>query len=449
MRVAIRFPLFLFLLLGINAPALRAQSDRALWTEILGPPQATVPDDPGAGHDVVWRSDFYAALTEAQKSRRPLLVTWRCIPCDQCAEFDKSVLEGSATLDPLLRRFVTVRMTDAAQLDARYFPYQSHQDLDLSWWAYLMRPDGAVYGVFGGKDHVSDSTRISEAALANTLTRVLNHHYDPRRERWNIDGPAPETSAAKVGPKDSRGYQLLLEQRPGMDKPHPELGSCVHCHQVGDMQTVEALDAGTFQIEQLTQKWPLPENVGITLDRDDGLLVSAVESRSAADRAGLKAGDRLAMADDTRLFGQADFRGVLHRTAIDDDTLKLAWQRGDEVQFADLQLPDGWRVTENWWRKTVYDGAYGPNMGFFPLRGPGFGKGGGLSIKPWMGQPANQKPIYQTGLRPNMEIIAINDMREDMDIRKLITWFRLNHQPGDEVTYTVKGGKQFKFVLSD
>ncbi len=445
MKVAIPHTLCLLLYLCVSAPDLRAQIDRTAWTEVLGPDQAVIPEDPGG--DIVWRNDFSAALAEAQKTNRPVLVTWRCIPCDQCAEFDKNVLEGSDTLDPLLRRFVTVRMIDAAQLDARYFPYQTHQDLDLSWWGYLMRPDGALYGVFGGKDHVSDSTRISEAAFANSLTRVLNHHYDPRRERWNIDGTAPDTTAAQVGPKESRGYELLLEKHPGIDKPHPELGSCVHCHQVGDMQTVEALDAGTFQIEQLMQKWPLPENVGITLDRDDGLLVTEVESQSAADKAGLKVGDELAMANNVRLFGQADFRGVLHRTPSDHATLNLAWRRGDEVKFAELRLTDGWRITENWWRKTVYDGAYGPHMGFFPLRGPGFGKGKGLSIKPWMGQPPTQKPIYQTGLRPNMEIIAINGMSEDMDIRKLITWFRLNHKAGDEVTYTVKGGKEFKFVL--
>ena len=36
-----------------------------------------------------------------------------------------------------------------------------------------------------------------------------------------------------------------------------------------------------------------------------------------------------------------------------------------------------------------------------------------------------------------------------MDTRELITWFRFNHQGGDEVTYTVKGGRQFKFVLPE
>ena len=378
-----------------------------------------------------------------------MLVTWRCIPCEQCAEFDKNVLEGSDKLDPLLRRFVTVRMIDAAQLDQRYFPYLTHQDLDLSWWGYFLRPDGGLYGVFGGKDHVSDSTRISEAALVNSLSRVLQHHYDPRRKTWGIDGPVPDPAAERVGPKASRGYQLLLELRPGLGQPHPQLGACVHCHQVGDMQTMEALDAGTFRPNQLLQKWPLPENVGIELDRDDGLLVNAVSPGSAAAKVGVQPGDRLGMADGVRLFGQADFRGVLHRAGYGSDIIALGWVRGTEVMTGKLTVEPGWRITENSWRKTVYDGVFGPGMGFFPLKGPKAGKGESLSIKPWMGPAPSDRPVYQTGLRPDMEIVAIDGMSEDMEIRQLIAWFRFHYKVGDEVTYTVRGGKEFKYVLPE
>ncbi len=421
--------------------------DSSRWREVLGPPAGEIPPDPGG--DVLWRPDFDAALAEAEATRRPIFVTWRCLPCKQCAEFDKNVLEGSERLDPLLRRFVTVRMVDAAQLDERYFPYRTHQDLDLSWWGYFLRHDGTFYGVFGGKDHVSDSTRISEAALVNSLRRVLEHHYDPRREAWGIDAPAPDRSSPKAGPKDTRGYALLLEKRPGLGGAHPQHGSCLHCHQVGDMRTMEAIEEGTFDPGAMLRQWPLPENVGITLDRDDGLRVAGVAESSAAAAAGIRAGDRLGMADGVRLFGQADFRGVLHRAAYGADTIPLAWMRGGEFVTGDLEVAGDWRRAENSWRKTVYDGVFGPTMGFFPLPGPKAGKGEGLSIKPWMGPDPATRPVYGSGLRPHMEITSIGEMDEDMEVRKLITWFRLNHRPGDEVSYTVRGGEVYRFTLPE
>ena len=134
------------------------------------------------------------------------------------------------------------------------------------------------------------------------------------------------------------------------------------------------------------------------------------------------------MANGIRLFGQADFRGVLHRAGYGSDTIALGWIRGAEVMTGKLAVEPGWRIPENSWRKTVYDGVFGPGMGFFPLKGPNAGKRKGLSIKPWMGKSPSDRPIYQTGLRPEMEIVAIDGMSEDMEIRQLIAWFRFHYK---------------------
>ena len=431
---------------NIISPSPKAKKqDR--WNEILGTSQGIIPPDPTG--KVVWGTDFEKALSLAKASKRPILVTWRCLPCKQCAEFDKEVLDGSPALDPLLRRFVTVRLTDAALLDERYFPYKTHQDLDLSWWAYFLSSEGDYYGVFGGKDHVSDSTRISEAALANSMKRILAHHYDPRRSEWEVDLPVGYASQKKSIPTNLRGYDLLDEIRPELGRAFQTYGACIHCHEVGDMLNMEALDSGTFTLEQFTGQWPLPENVGILLDRNDGLLVKKVTAGSPAALAGIQSGDQLGMANGMRLYGQADFRGVLHRASAKEDSIQIAWMRGSRIMSGKITVRLGWRKTQNYWRKTVYDGVYGPGMGFFPLKGPKSGKGQGLSVKPWMGPNPANRPVYATGLRPNMEIVAINGMDSDMETRKLIAWFRLNHKPGETVTYKIRGGKEFTYVLPE
>src|SRR5205807_1639932 len=76
-----------------------------------------------------------------------------------------------------------------------------------------------------------------------------------------------------------------------------------------------------------TQIWPLPENVGVKVDRDDGLRVTEVRPDSPAAHAGLQSGDELAAAGGRRLFSQADFRGVLHRGPRAAGSIEVVWIR--------------------------------------------------------------------------------------------------------------------------
>jgi hypothetical protein len=243
-------------------------------------------------------------MEQARRENRPLFVTMRCLPCKQCSAFDKNVLEGGEALDPLLKQFVTVRLTDTQHVDLRLLPMEGFQDLDLSWWGWFLSPEGRVYGVFGGRDHVSDETRISVTALANSLRRVLAHHYDPRRGEWNVDGPAPDLAGEAQTPKQLPGYASWYEK----GNTEIKAQACIHCHQVAEILRQPAVDLKQFNKHRDFEVWPLPENVGLTVDRDDGLKVSSVQPGGAADKAGIKPGDELGAAGGRRLFGQADFR---------------------------------------------------------------------------------------------------------------------------------------------
>ena len=244
MRLAIqasRLAPFVLLLAAVSAGGARALQEGSGpdWPEILGPPQGSWPPPQ---ERVVWREDLAAALDEARESGRPLFVTLRCLPCKQCADFDRAVLEGGPLLDPLLARFVTVRLTRADDIDLRLLPIEGFQDLDLSWWGWCLSPEGMVYAVFGGRDEVSDSTRISPQALASTLRRVLDHHSDPRREAWNIDGPAPELSGKARTPSDLEGWRSWSRR----DAAERGADGCLHCHEVAEILRQPAIDAGTF-----------------------------------------------------------------------------------------------------------------------------------------------------------------------------------------------------------
>jgi hypothetical protein len=212
------------LLAAVNS--ISALSATPPWREILGPAQSKVPLALEAAVElpVLWRTNLTQSLADARASNRPLFVTFRCLPCKQCSDFDKAVLEGGSELSPILRQFVTVRLTDAADIDFNIFPIEGFADMDLSWWGWFLSPEARVYGVFGGRDHLSDSTRISNAALIASLQRALAHHHDPRRAKWDIDLRAScrVSRAGKAAPtprRRSKAASTAIRSTTSSDSP--------------------------------------------------------------------------------------------------------------------------------------------------------------------------------------------------------------------------------------
>ena len=427
--------------LAVESPAVAEASaplaqDEPPWSEILQPVRAWPDAEDDAEEDaeegpVFWHGDLHQALDLATRTNRPLFVSLRCLPCKQCASFDADLLDGGPRLTPLLRRFVTVRLTDAAQLDLRLLPAAGYQDLDLSSWCYILSPEGSLYSVFGGKDHVSDETRISIEALATNLERVLDHHHDARRGDWGIDRPAPALGGPPRGPRELPRFDEWLAA-----DPWAQSQSCIHCHQVADILRWPEVEAGTFDKEHELDVWPLPENIGLELDRDHGLRVTSVAPGSPAAAIGVEAGDVLGAAGGVRVFGQADLRGVLHRAGSEPTQLELVWLRGESVLRGELSLAGSWRKTVLDWRMSISQGVVGAAPGFFPNRGPRTGRGS-LSVRPFFG-PRPRGPAHAAGLHGGHEIVAVGGERPDLSGRAFLVWFRRRYEPGDEVVLTVR-----------
>ncbi|MCC6407010.1 MAG: thioredoxin family protein [Planctomycetes bacterium] len=433
-----------FVLTFASSPAATAE---APWREILGPAQGSLPAPQAK---IEWRTDLDAAREESRRTDRPLFVTFRCLPCKQCSDFDAEVLEGGERLDPLLARFVTVRLVSASDVDLRLFPMREFQDFDLSWWGWFLAPDGRIYGTFGGRDHSSDASRVSSEALARTLERVLAHHYDPRRAAWDVDGPAPDLSGAPQTPAKLPGYASWSKLT---DRGAAE-GSCLHCHEVGEIVRQGELDAKRFDKSRDVYVWPLPENVGLTLVRDDGLLVDAVAPGSAAAKLGLQKGDVLGAAAGRRLFSQTDFRAALERAPKGAAKLELVWLRDGEPQHGVLALADGWRKTVISWRKSIAEGTMGAHPGmawFFPAKPDVRRKLAlppkSLAIRPHFG-PEPGWLAAEAGLTVDDTIVEVNGQSPDLANREFLAWFRLTFEPGDTIRYRVLDARGVERVVT-
>ena len=57
--------------------------------------------------------------------------------------------------------------------------------------------------------------------------------------------------------------------------------------------------------------------------------------------------DVLGGAGGRKLFGQSDFRGVLHRGPRGSGKIPVVWLRDGKVQRGELEVAEGWRKTNS------------------------------------------------------------------------------------------------------
>lgn len=157
-------------------------------------------------------------------------------------------------------------------------------------------------------------------------------------------------AAEEKGEEQKRGRPIRAEDYPAAKRLRNE---CIHCHQVYEFARDQRVKAGQWDP---AERWvyPLPENVGLTLDVDRGDHVKAVLKASAAEKAGLAPGDVIQRVNAIRVGSQADFQYGLHRAPWKGE-IPIVWKRDGKEMTARLTLADGWRKTNLTWRPSLLE----------------------------------------------------------------------------------------------
>src|SRR4051812_22893257 len=129
-------------------------------------------------------NDLDAGVRAARDSGKPLLVVFRCIPCQACQEFDDDVARRDPIIRDLLDQFVCVRIVQANAIDLTTFQF----DFDQSFAAFLMHPDLTLYGRFGTRSERPEWQDISLEGLRAAMQEALQMHRDDERIRPSLAG---------------------------------------------------------------------------------------------------------------------------------------------------------------------------------------------------------------------------------------------------------------------
>jgi serine protease Do len=247
-----------------------------------------------------------------------------------CAAIDEQVVRPQdEELKELLDEFVCVRITRMNDVDIGVFQF----DFDLTWACFFLDGNDRVYSRYGSRDADSAETRVSVAGLKHTMRAVLADHQPPTE----YDELRPPFLAREVYTRE-RG--------------------CMHCHNVWEGLRERARTEGTFTPESLFV-YPLPENIGLTLDVERGNEVVAVQPGSPASRAGIEPSDILARIGTTEIRSQADVTHALH-LAPQEGEVALRWRRAEKTHEAVVSLTRGWKRTDLSWRASMRGEPSGP-----------------------------------------------------------------------------------------
>ena len=301
-------------------------------------------------------------------------------------------------------------------------------DFDLTWVAFFMNSSGKIYGRFGGRDAKGPDTRNSLEGLRYAMEQTLiEHRKDPQAKP--AEPPRPPLIIEKV--PSAAGYR-----------------GCIHCHQVKEIMRTEELKAGTWHRDKV-YTFPLPENIGITLDRDKGNRISDVKPDSSAAKIGIKPGDFIETLNRMSVRSFADAQYALHK-APSKGEIDIVWRNDGKQTAGKLALAPDWRRTNITWRPSLMDllpsiTIYGSDLTAKEKKALGFPETRVAFRQETPIHPA----VHKIGIRETDIIIGVDDRTLHLTMDQFLGYIRQNYLIGETATLNIlRDGKRFDLKVT-
>lgn len=346
-------------------------------------------------------------------------------------------------------RFVRIRMVKANAIDLTQFQF----DFDLTFAAFLMNADGTIYGRFGSRSSRPEAMRdMSLESFAAALTGAIELH-----------AAYPANRAALAAKRDltprftsPEGYPSLKGKfKPRLDYGGEVMKSCLHCHQIGDAERLVYRSVNKPVPDPVLYPWPIPDTVGLRLDRTRAATVQEVAPNSAAARAGFRVGDEIVSLAGQPLISIADVQWVLHK-APDSARLDAVVRRDGRNVNLTLVLRTQWRrASDLTWRVTTWDlrkmaagGLLTKDLPADERRKLGLSESAMALFVEHVGQYGDHAVAKRAGFLKGDIIVAFDGKTDRMTESQALAHVMRNRMPGSRMPVTVlRDGERKEFVL--
>ncbi|HSG71063.1 MAG TPA: Trx7/PDZ domain-containing (seleno)protein [Planctomycetaceae bacterium] len=396
-----------------------------------------IKDENGSRTDVWVYNDIAAAREQARKENKPVFVTFRCVPCQACAAFDADVAKGNDTIRKLAKeKFISVRQVEMKGVDLSLFQF----DHDLNWAAMFINADGTIYARYGTQSAEGPDAYNSIEGLQATMERVLELHAN-----------YPDNKSQLAGKRGNRKIDSALNL-PGLENPakykeETTRGNCIHCHNIHDAENRVAQRSPDFSFD-LLWRYPLPDQLGLHIDRTDGVTVEKIDPESPAAKAGFAAGEKIVSMNGQAITSIADMQWVLHHVPNDSASLKIT---GSKTGEKTVSVAKGWKEYDASWRGSMWSFSpvlrvYTPPASFDQRKELGLGEEHSALRVQWINRGSEAgKSAFAAGLKEGDFVVALDGepIKPGTDHRTFNFHIKLNYKVGDELPLTVlRDGKQ-------
>lgn len=388
-------------------------------------------------------NDLPSGVARAKESTKPLLVVFRCVPCEACAQLDEDVVQRDPQVRELLDKFVCVRIVHANGMDLSQFQF----DYDQSWAAFFLNADMTIYGRYGTRSHQTESKDdVSLEGFSKALSGALELHAQFPNNKAVLTakrGPISEIKVPEQFPSFKGKYGAKL------DYEGKVVQSCIHCHQVGEALRLTPRTAGQPISEKILYPYPNPKILGLILDPKEKAKVKQITAGSSADQDGFREGDEIVTLAGQPLLSIADVQWVLHHAG---ETGKLTAEvlRDGKRQSLTLTLAKGWRHREDIsWRATSWD-LRRMTLGGLLLEALPEDKLNELKLSrdqlalrvKHVGQYGDHAVAKRAGFLKDDVLIAIDGDRSPLTESGVMARLLQTKRPADRITVTVLRGSQ-------
>lgn len=405
------------------------------------PLRETLNDEHAFGADFWIYNSIPIAMAEAERLDRPLFVTFRCIPCQDCSAFDAEVAQGSEAVRRMAEEhFIPVRQIEMEGVDLTQFQF----DHDLNWAAMFLHPDGTVLARYGTQSAAGADAYNSVEGLLATMERVLALYedYPDNRELFEDKRPA------------QKPYRTALEM-PGLENRDRFAGetsrmSCIHCHNIHDAENFHAQETGAMT-DDIVFRYPYPDNVGLSIDPASGVTVAEVLEGSPADATDFEIGEDILTMNGQAITSIADMQWVLHHIPAAGGEVTIV---GSESGEHTLTLEEGWKNYDISWRGSMWSMSprlhvWMPELAADRQRELDIPEGETALEVRWINQEQQSgRAARDAGLREGDIVVELNGEPINLAPAQFMAYIKLNFEVGDELTFTVlREGRRREVVV--